>query len=62
MLDALKVGDICFVPVDGKLILEGQPPIRMTNLELRLMYYLMSHADRTITVEELRGYGEPTGR
>ena len=53
MLDALKVGDIRFVPAERTLILEGQPPIRMTNLELRLMYYLMSHAGRTITAEEL---------
>jgi DNA-binding response OmpR family regulator len=53
MLDALKVGDIRFVPAERTLILNGQPPIRMTNLELRLMYYLMSHAGRTITAEEL---------
>ena len=53
MLDALKVGDIHFVPAERTLILNGQPPIRMTNLELRLMYYLMSHAGRTITAEEL---------
>lgn len=53
MLDALKVGDIRFLPEERTLILEGQPPIRMTNLELRLMYYLMSHAGRTITAEEL---------
>src|SRR5215216_420821 len=53
MLDALKVGDIRFLPAERTLILEGQPPIRMTNLELRLMYYLMSHSGRTITPEEL---------
>jgi two-component system, OmpR family, response regulator RpaA len=53
MLDALKVGDIRFLPAERTLILDGQPPIRMTNLELRLMYYLMSHAGRTITPEEL---------
>ena len=53
MLDALKVGDIRFIPAERTLLLEGQPPIRMTNLELRLMYYLMSHAGRTITAEEL---------
>jgi DNA-binding response OmpR family regulator len=53
MLDALKVGDIQFIPEERMLILEGQPPIRMTNLELRLMYYLMSHAGRIITAEEL---------
>lgn len=53
MLDALKVGDIHFLPAERTLLLEGKPPIRMTNLELRLMYYLMSHAGRTITPEEL---------
>ena len=53
MLDALRVGDLRFLPDERTLIVEGQPPIRMTNLELRLMYYLMSHAGRTITAEEL---------
>ena len=53
MLDALKVGDIRFLPAERTLILEGQPPIRITNLEPRLMYYLMSHANRIITAEEL---------
>jgi len=53
MLDALKIGDIRFVPDERTLLLEGQPPIRMTNLEMRLMYYLMSHAGRTIKTEEL---------
>ena len=53
MLDALKIGDIRFLPAERTLILEGKPPIRMTNLELRLMYYLMSHAGRIITAEEL---------
>lgn len=53
MLDALKVGDIHFLPEERTLLVEGQPPVRMTNLELRLMYYLMSHAGRTITAEEL---------
>jgi two-component system, OmpR family, response regulator MtrA len=53
MLDALKVGDIRFLPAERTLLLEGKPPIRMTNLELRLMYYLMSHAGRIIAPEEL---------
>jgi len=53
MLDALKVGDIRFIPAERTLLLEGKPPIRMTNLELRLMYYLMSHAGRIVTAEEL---------
>jgi two-component system response regulator RpaA len=53
MLDALRVGDIRFLPAERTLILDGKPPIRMTNLELRLMYYLMSHAGRTVTPEEL---------
>ena len=53
MLDALKIGDIRFLPAERTLILNGKPPIRMTNLELRLTYYLMSHAGRTITAEEL---------
>jgi DNA-binding response OmpR family regulator len=47
------VGDIHFVPAERTLILEGKSPVRMTNLELRLMYYLMSHAGRTVTAEEL---------
>jgi len=65
MLDALKIGDIRFIPDERTLLVDGQPPIHMTNLELRLMYYLMSHAGRTITAEELcqRVWGtDPEGK
>jgi len=53
MLDALKVGDVRFIPNERAISLDGQHPIRLTNLELRLMYYLISHAGRTVTAEEL---------
>lgn len=53
MLDSLKVGDVRFLPSERSIVLDHQPPIRLTNLELRLMFYLMSHAGRTVTAEEL---------
>jgi DNA-binding response OmpR family regulator len=61
MLDPLKVGQVQFIPSERTIIFQGRDPIRLTNLELRLMYYLISHPDRTVTAEELcqRGWGSP---
>jgi DNA-binding response OmpR family regulator len=53
MLDSLKVGEVQFLPSERSIVLDDQTPIRLTNLELRLMFYLMSHAGRTVTAEEL---------
>ena len=53
MLDSLKVGEVRFLPSERSIVLDDQTPIRLTNLELRLMFYLMSHAGRTVAAEEL---------
>jgi len=52
-LGTLRVGGFSLLPSDRKIILEGHDPIRLTNLELRLLYCLMSQPDQTITIEEL---------
>jgi DNA-binding response OmpR family regulator len=53
MLESLRVGDVRFLPGDRAIAFGDQQTIRLTNLELRLMYYLISHAGRTVTAEEL---------
>ena len=52
-LDSLHVGRFQLLPSDRKIILDDRNPIRLTNLELRLLYCLMSSAGQTITIEEL---------
>jgi len=52
-LDPLHVGRFQLRPTDRTIILDGQDPIRLTNLELRLLYCLMSSAGQTLTTEEL---------
>jgi DNA-binding response OmpR family regulator len=53
MLDSLRVGEVRFLPSERSITFDGEHSVRLTNLELRLMYYLISHADRTVTVDEL---------
>ena len=52
-LDPLRVGRFQLLPSDRAIILDDHNPIRLTNLELRLLYCLMSSAGQTITIEEL---------
>ncbi len=52
-LDPLKVGSIQLVPADRILVMDGKDPIRLTNLELRLLYCLMSQPGRTVATEGL---------
>jgi DNA-binding response OmpR family regulator len=53
MLDTLTVGQVQFIPAERVIVFDHHNPIHLTNLELRLMFYLMSHAGRTVTAEEL---------
>lgn len=53
MLDSLRVGEVRFIPAERTMYFDNHDPIRLTNLELRLMYYLISHTGRTVTAEEL---------
>lgn len=53
MLASLKLGKFYLIPSSRTLEIDGSMRIHLTNLELRLMYYLMGHPGRTITVDEL---------
>jgi DNA-binding response OmpR family regulator len=52
-LDALRVGKVQLVPSDRSVTIGDGAPVRLTNLELRLLYALMSQPGRTLTAEEL---------
>lgn len=52
-IDMLRVGGFNLLPSDRTLVFERHDPIRLTNLELRLLYCLMSQPGQTITIEEL---------
>jgi DNA-binding response OmpR family regulator len=52
-LDPIKVGNIRLFPSDRTLFLESGESFRLTNLELRLIYFLMSRPNRTVASEEL---------
>jgi len=52
-LDPLHVGRFRLSPSDRTIILDDHDPIRLTNLELRLLYCLMSRPGHTLTIEEL---------
>src|SRR5688572_32015012 len=53
MLDPLRVGSFHLIPLDRALQIDNSGPIHLTNLELRLLYYLMGRLDHTVTTEEL---------
>lgn len=53
MLEALTVDDLHLIPSDRVVVLDKRDPIHLTNLELRLLYYLMGRPGRTLTIEEL---------
>jgi DNA-binding response OmpR family regulator len=53
VLSTLKVDDLQLIPSDRIVILDDRGPIHLTNLELRLLYYLMGRPGRTVTIEEL---------
>ena len=52
-LDPIKVGNIRLFPSDRMMFLESGESFRLTNLELRLIYFLMSRPNRTVASEEL---------
>jgi DNA-binding response OmpR family regulator len=53
MLESLRVGSFHLVPSNRALELDGSDPIHLTNLELRLLYYLMARPGHTLTTKEL---------
>jgi DNA-binding response OmpR family regulator len=53
VLETLKVDDLHLIPSNRAVVLDSRDPIHLTNLELRLLYYLMGRPGRTLTTEEL---------
>ena len=53
VLEPIKVGTLQLFPSEKIIILKNGNTVRLTSLELRLLYYLMSRTGRTVTVEEL---------
>jgi DNA-binding response OmpR family regulator len=52
-LNPLKVGSLHLFPSERMVFLANGGAARLTNLELRLLYYLMSQAGRTVSADEL---------
>lgn len=52
-LNPLTLGDLSLIPSERKLKMGENDPIRLSNLEFRLLYVLMSQAGQTLTIEEL---------
>jgi len=61
-LNPLKVGTLQLFPSERMVFLKNGNAIRLTNLELRLLYYLMNRPGQNVTIEELNqrvwGYSE----
>jgi DNA-binding response OmpR family regulator len=52
-LNPLKVGTLQLFPSERMVFLANGAAARLTNLELRLLYYLMSRPGQTVTTEDL---------
>jgi DNA-binding response OmpR family regulator len=52
-LDPVKIGGMHIFPNERLIIRDNGQPTHLTNLELRLLYHLVSRAGQTVTTEEL---------
>jgi len=52
-MSPLKVGSLQLFPSEKMVLLKTGGAVRLTNLELRLLYYLMNRPGQTVTTEEL---------
>jgi len=52
-LDPVKIGGMHLFPSERLLIRDNGQPVHLTNLELRLLYHLISRSGQTVTTEEL---------
>jgi len=52
-LDPVKIGGMHLFPNERMVIRDNGQPVHLTNLELRLLYYLINRAGQTVTTEEL---------
>lgn len=53
ILNPLKVGTLQLFPAERMVFLKNGGAVRLTNLELRLLYYLMNRPGQIVTIEEL---------
>jgi len=53
VLDPLRTGKFQLIPSEHLLVKGDDAPQRLTNLEFRLMYAMMSHSDRVVNADEL---------
>ena len=53
VLNQIKVGTLQLFPSEKTILLEKGGAVRLTNLELRLLYYLMNRPGQIVTIEEL---------
>ena len=52
-LDPVKIGGMHVFPNERLIIRDNGQPVHLTNLELRLLYHLISNSGKTVTTEEL---------
>jgi two-component system, OmpR family, response regulator MtrA len=52
-LDPVKIGGMHLFPSERLVIRDNGQPVHLTNLELRLLYHLISRTGQTVTTEEL---------
>jgi len=53
VLEPIKAGKFHLIPSERSLVRDDEAPMRLTNLEFRLMYAMMSHSDRVVNADEL---------
>jgi len=52
-LESITAGNLQLQPTERLCVVGDNPPVRLTNLELRLLYILMTRPNRTVSAEEL---------
>lgn len=52
-LDPIHLGSLSLVPSERGLKIGGEKPVRLSNLEFRVLYVLMTRPGSTLTIEEL---------
>jgi two-component system response regulator MtrA len=52
-LNLVRVGTLQLFPAEKLVLLKSGGAVRLTNLELRLLYYLMQRPGQIVTIEEL---------
>lgn len=52
-LGTVKIGNFSLVASNRTITIGDHPPVRLSNLEFRLLYVLMNQPGQTVTIEEL---------